>query len=99
MGNAAKHGGAKEIVVALHWREEDVRVVVDDDGRGFDAAGALAPDRRHGLGLAGIRERIGALGGSLQLESRPTEGARVILQVPVQRVAKPAPIEKVAAVA
>jgi signal transduction histidine kinase len=90
LGNAGKHGAAKEIVITLHWREEDVRVVVDDDGRGFDAAGALAPGKRSGLGLAGIRERVTALGGSLQLESRPTEGARVILQVPLPTSAKPA---------
>ena len=43
VNNAAKHGPATEIMVGVHWRDGGVRVVVDDDGHGFDAAQALTP--------------------------------------------------------
>jgi signal transduction histidine kinase len=81
VNNAAKHGRAKVIVVAVHWRSGGIRVVIDDDGSGFDAIEALAPQHRSGLGLAGIRERLRTLDGHLTVESKPGEGARVILEI------------------
>ena len=76
------------MVVAVHWPDvaaglPQMRVVVDDDGGGFDPAVAVAPHARRGLGLAGIAERLAGLGGSLRLESQPGLGARVILEVPL----------------
>jgi signal transduction histidine kinase len=83
VNNAVKHGNAKEIIVAIHWENGHLRCVVDDDGRGFDPAKALAPQARRGLGLAGIDERLTSLGGNLRVESQPGNGARMILEVPV----------------
>ena len=108
LNNAAKHGRAKEVIIAVHWRPAAVphaavegngeatgggiRIVIDDDGCGFHPLQALAPETRHGLGLAGIRERLLTLGGHLAVESEPGEGARVIVEV-----ALPSPqIEEVA---
>jgi signal transduction histidine kinase len=86
VGNALRHGKAGQVIVSLHWREGGLRVVVDDDGGGFRAAEAAAgdppPSARRGLGLAGIRQRIGALGGTALIESRPGEGTRAILEIP-----------------
>lgn len=79
MNNAVKHGGAKEIVITLHWQNNLVRLAVDDDGSGFDAA---AP--RRGLGLAAIRQRLVALDGEMQIESQSEQGARAILRVPLK---------------
>jgi signal transduction histidine kinase len=81
VNNAAKHGRAKEIVIAVHWRIGSLRVVIDDDGSGFDTAEALAPQNRRGLGLAGIRERLLTLDGRLTVESKPGEGTRVIVEI------------------
>jgi len=83
VNNAVKHGNAHEILVTLHWLSGGgLRIVVDDDGSGFDPAAALAPNARRGLGLPGIDERLSALGGKLGLESQPGQGARVILETP-----------------
>jgi signal transduction histidine kinase len=60
--------------------------VVDDDGKGFDPVKALAPQVRRGLGLAGIDERLSSLGGKLGVESQEGSGARVILEVPINRL-------------
>jgi signal transduction histidine kinase len=81
LNNAAKHAAAREVVVGVHWLAGGVRVVVDDDGRGFDVEAALAPEQRRGLGLVGIRERMAALGGRLLLESQPGEGTRGMLEL------------------
>ena len=91
LANAVRHGRAAEIVVAVHWEPSGVRVVVDDDGRGFDAAAVRAPEGRRGLGLAGIDERVRSMGGSLVVESRPGQGARVIIEVPTPTNVEEAP--------
>lgn len=81
LSNAIKHGRARELVVAVHWQDGGVRIVVDDDGCGFDRDRTLGPDGRQGLGLAGIRERISSFGGRLLVESEPGQGTRVIMEV------------------
>jgi signal transduction histidine kinase len=53
--------------------------VVEDDGRGFDA-GELRDD---GLGLAGMRERVGLLDGRLLVESSPGSGTTLAVEVPL----------------
>jgi len=83
LNNAAKHGNARQIVVAVHWASEQVRIVIDDDGAGFDTAEIFAPGAQKGLGLAGIRERLLSLGGNLRLESASGQGTRVALEVPL----------------
>jgi signal transduction histidine kinase len=81
--NAAKHGRAKEIVVSLHWMAGAVRVVVDDDGAGFDPAPSSDPAKLKGLGLAAIQERLRSLGGSVRIESSVGKGTRVVLEAPL----------------
>ena len=68
-----------------------MRVVVDDDGGGFDPAVATAPHARRGLGLAGIAERLAGLGGRLRLESEPGRGSRAVLEVPAAAAASGPP--------
>jgi PAS domain S-box-containing protein len=87
LANAAKHGQAREALVAVHGREDGLRIVVADDGCGFEPTAALAPGRRRGLGLAGIRERVVSLGGRFFVESCPGQGTEVILEVPLERQA------------
>ncbi|MDQ3384761.1 MAG: sensor histidine kinase [Actinomycetota bacterium] len=76
-GNAVRHGGARTISVRL-WREQDgLRLTVDDDGNGFDPLAV-----RRGYGLRSMRERAGAIGGELEIRSRPGSGATVEVLVP-----------------
>jgi two-component system sensor histidine kinase DegS len=85
VNNAVKHGNAKEIIIAIHWDPGHMRTVVDDDGSGFDPVKATEPRARRGLGLAGIDERLTSFGGRLRIESQEGSGARIILEVPVDR--------------
>jgi signal transduction histidine kinase len=77
--NVARHAGATSASVLVAARDERLRVVVEDDGKGFDAS---APTNR--LGLAGIRERVELLGGELRIESAPGAGTAVIVDLVVR---------------
>jgi len=80
LANAARHAGCRRIEVRLVASGGRVRLSVTDDGAGFpaDAAGRL----RDRGGLAGIRERIGALGGDFDVGNVEGEGARLSVAVP-----------------
>jgi DNA-binding NarL/FixJ family response regulator/signal transduction histidine kinase len=81
--NVVAHAAASLIRVGVMYGEDDVAIVVEDDGRGFDPADAEV--RRTGLGLTGIVTRAGQLGGDLRIESTPGWGTRIRLSVPYER--------------
>jgi signal transduction histidine kinase len=89
IGNAVKHGAAGHVIVSLRWCPTGVRAVVDDDGHGFNSQLPPPAGKRRGLGLPSIRERITALRGSMQIESKSGEGTRIILEVPLASVQEP----------
>ncbi|MGE5775227.1 MAG: histidine kinase [Chloroflexota bacterium] len=76
--NIGKHARAKHVSVSLLWEECRLTMTIQDDGHGFDA-----PVTLHGLtahshfGLAGMRERIGLIGGDWSLKSAPGGGTTV----------------------
>jgi signal transduction histidine kinase len=82
--NVAEHAYASRVAVRVAVEGGAVLLEVRDDGRGFAQGGAVEGLERAGhLGLAGMRERITALGGSLATGNVPEGGARVIVRVPV----------------
>jgi signal transduction histidine kinase len=83
VNNAARHGNARQIVISVHWLPGSLRLVVDDDGRGFDATRVLMSEASKGLGLPSINERFRSLGGSMAIESNDRIGTRVVLDVPL----------------
>ncbi|MHB8997838.1 MAG: chemotaxis protein CheB [Armatimonadota bacterium] len=79
--NSVKHSGAKEGSVTLALENEDtILLVVSDAGVGFEPAPVL--DQQGGFGLFSIHERIEMLGGSMEVESAPGQGATFRLRVP-----------------
>ena len=78
LSNALRHSGAQEVRVSLSARQGRVILEVADDGQGF-AAPAPPPA---GLGLRSMRDRAGAIGGSLTIRSAPGQGTTVKLTVP-----------------
>lgn len=82
--NAAKHADASTVSVLLERRDGGVHLIVEDDGRGFDAREVLASgDVERRLGLHGMRERALLLGGSLTVESAPGRGTSVFADIPL----------------
>ncbi len=79
--NVAKHADADRVRIAVAFLPQVLEVRVEDDGRGFDVPEVLHGEGA-GLGLLGMRERMGLLDGSVEIASRPGEGTRVTLRVP-----------------
>jgi signal transduction histidine kinase len=75
--NAHRHGRADQVTVSVRFGAADTRLVVADDGRGFDDAAPGA-----GYGLLGLRERAALLGGTVTVDSEPGAGTRVAVTVP-----------------
>jgi signal transduction histidine kinase len=83
LSNVARHAGAREVDVRLEVRDGRVVLEVTDDGRGLPAGARLEDFERAGhLGLAGMRERIQGLGGSVRVAEAPRGGMRVTVMVP-----------------
>ncbi len=80
VSNALKHAQAREIRLELHFDPARVRLVVRDDGRGFDPN---APRPGGHFGLRGIRERVEQMNGELHLRGRDGDGTTVDVAVPV----------------
>lgn len=71
IGNIARHAGAHRVNMHLSRQDGQVRLVIEDDGEGFDPdAVQPARDGTQGLGLAGMRERASLVGGQVRIRSR-----------------------------
>ena len=81
--NVVKHADASMAKVALRSDGREVRISVEDDGVGFDAASvSVRAHQDSGFGLFNIRERLQNVGGRLEIESQPGQGTRALLVVP-----------------
>jgi signal transduction histidine kinase len=74
--NTRRHAGATEVAILLAYTPSSVRLVVRDDGCGFDTAIA------GGFGLPGMRSRAGQVGGTLAIRSEAGTGTTVELEIP-----------------
>jgi signal transduction histidine kinase len=86
IGNILEHSDAKNASIKLECSPEECRLVIEDDGKGFDVnkLTGVEPNGR-GAGLFTIRERLRVLGGAGYVESRPGKGTRVIAATPLSR--------------
>jgi signal transduction histidine kinase len=87
--NVRKHAGTKWLKIELQRRDTEVYLEVRDFGRGFDPAALQTLGSRPGerVGFAGMRERVGMLGGELEIQSRPEAGTLVAAIIPLMRTA------------
>jgi PAS domain S-box-containing protein len=76
--NVARHSGATRVQVSLAHLAESIKLVIEDDGCGFDTDDL---DQFQGLGVAGMRERAGLVGGTLEVAAAPGRGTRITLDV------------------
>ena len=80
--NVGKHAGAAPVSLTVGQRDGWLEFVIEDAGPGFDPSG---PSK--GAGLQKMRDRLEALGGSLEVRSAPGAGAQVIGRIPVVQAA------------
>jgi two-component system, NarL family, sensor histidine kinase UhpB len=81
--NVMRHAHATRVDVEIRRGEDAIQCSVRDDGAGFDVPTALSRRGQRGLGLTGIRERAGALGGTLVIQSAPGKGTELVIAIPV----------------
>ncbi|MDQ3327183.1 MAG: GAF domain-containing protein [Chloroflexota bacterium] len=84
LNNTAKHAGATGAAVELYFGPNGCRLSVSDNGRGFQP-GAVGPDLAHAgrMGVMGMHERAGLLGGTLTVRGTPGEGTKVTATIPI----------------
>ena len=76
--NAVRHSGARTVDLQVHTIGDWVQAIIADDGKGFEQGG----EKRKGLGLLGMEERVRELGGSLRVSSSPGRGTSVEIRLP-----------------
>ena len=80
--NILRHSDADKVAVQLRVADERLLMEIRDNGRGIDHNDV---DMSRSFGLLGMEERAGALGGTLEIQSEPGEGTRLVLSMPLQR--------------
>lgn len=87
LNNTFKHAEASNASVLLELRQDEVVLIVEDNGQGFDVKEqSIVRTSGKGLGLIGMRERAMLVGGSLEIESAPGKGTTIFALVPAQFV-------------
>jgi signal transduction histidine kinase len=81
LSNAARHAEAKSVKVRVDAADKVLRLRVQDDGKGFDLSQALA--KPGSFGLSGMRERVSLLGGRMKIQSRPSQGTAIKIELPI----------------
>ena len=83
--NVIKHAQAQQVLVRLSAPKQQLRLILTDNGKGFDPAQSAARQDRP-LGLTAMQEMISDLGGMLKVLSTPGKGVKVTVSIPTNRV-------------
>ncbi|HVV00437.1 MAG TPA: two-component regulator propeller domain-containing protein [Verrucomicrobiae bacterium] len=91
LNNAVKHSGTTEVRISLEIGAHEFKLVIDDGGRGFDAAagsvrGPMPSRALSGNGLLNMRQRLAEAGGHCEIISSPGNGAKIVFTVPMKPV-------------
>jgi len=79
LANVARHSHARRVDISLVYNGDSVQLSLADDGCGFDAS-----VKSQGMGLRSIRERVSSIHGTVQVQSAPGHGTRILVQVPTK---------------
>jgi signal transduction histidine kinase len=83
--NVSRHANASQVWVTLTHDATGITLTIRDDGRGLTGAAEPTADGTSHVGLAGMRERLAALGGSVDIGDHPGGGAAVMVRLPPAR--------------
>ncbi len=79
LANVARHSRARRVDISLVYNIDSVQLSLSDDGCGFDVR-----VKSYGMGLRSIRERVSSIRGTLQIQSAPGHGTRILIQAPIK---------------
>ncbi|NOS93210.1 MAG: hypothetical protein HOP30_14920 [Cyclobacteriaceae bacterium] len=77
--NIAKHAEAKSVDIQLFFRDQELTVTIEDDGKGFELNSVAS-----GLGLTQMKSRVESLHGRFELNTAPTQGTQLMITIPFQ---------------
>lgn len=85
--NILKHAKAKNVLIRVEYMEDNVEIVIEDDGVGFiiDDIQNLKGEEGSGFGISMMRERVYLFSGRLDVNSEPGKGTRVLVKVPIDK--------------
>jgi len=84
--NIASHSRAESAYVSLEFKDSSIAVQVEDDGIGFNLLEVLSSAHaKESMGLLGIKERADLLGGTLNIDTHPGKGTRIMIEIPFGR--------------
>ena len=87
ISNIVKHADASEFNINLFTDAKALRLIVSDNGKGFDPEEMFArKDNSKGMGLFNIRERVQYFGGKLKVDSSSGEGTLIIIEIPLEQI-------------
>ena len=86
--NILKHARATAVSVLLDRTEHELRVIVEDDGIGFNVAAQQNWNDKSHIGLLGMRERLALIGGGMAIESGTGSGTTLFVQVSLLEASK-----------
>jgi len=78
--NIVRYAQAKMVSLVISCQANIIKIIIEDDGIGFDPNIVL--QHKQSLGLRGIKERAGLLGGTLRIESAPQQGTSLYIELP-----------------
>jgi PAS domain S-box-containing protein len=81
LNNTHKHARAANVSILLEKRRNEITLIVEDDGKGFDPELPNKKERR--MGIIGMNERAALLGGTVEIESSPGRGTTIFVRIPV----------------
>jgi PAS domain S-box-containing protein len=84
--NAVRHAGPAAVRLRLVQDAQAIQCAIQDDGVGFDPRATFTRGGKRGLGLPGMRERVEAVGGTLEVLSAPGEGTKLFLSIPREKI-------------
>ena len=84
--NIGKHADPNRVEISVAREDSRVVLQIRDDGRGFAMDEVLdGKDRKKGMGLLALAERVNLVGGTLDLRSRENQGTSLTVAIPIQK--------------
>ena len=81
--NVVKHAGTPQVTITLEQANERARITIRDDGKGFDVRAVMSdPKAVHGLLV--VQDRLGLMGCSMEITSKPGQGTQIVIETPIE---------------
>lgn len=82
LSNAAKHAYPSYVLVEITYQAQLIKIVVKDNGLGFNVKKISEQANRESFGLVGMRERVELLEGRMEIQSAENQGTTIVIHIP-----------------